>query len=69
MAARDRYKYHVRCPNCGEDGVFHISEDDHPYMRKPHRSVDQIEGEFTATVKDGVDVTATCKTCGAVFTA
>jgi len=67
MAARDRYKYDVQCPNCKQQGVFHVSEDDHPYMRNPHRTVDQIEGEFTASVKGGVDVTATCKKCGTSF--
>lgn len=63
MAARDRYSYDVTCPKCGQVGTFHVSEDDHPYMKNPHRTVDEIEGNFTATVKDGVEVTAFCANC------
>ena len=69
MSARDRYKYNVQCPSCGQQGVFHASEDDHPYMTNPHRSIDSIEGAFSATVKDGVEVTATCGQCKASFSA
>lgn len=67
MAARDRYKYDVQCPKCEQQGVFHISEDDHPYMKNPHRTVDFIEGEFSASVDGGVKVTANCKQCGTRF--
>jgi hypothetical protein len=67
MAARDRYSYDVKCPKCGQAGVFHVSEDDHPYMKNPHRTVDKIDGGFTASVNDGVEVRAACIQCGTSF--
>jgi len=67
MAARDRYSYDVRCPQCGQPGVFHVSEEDHPYMNNPHRSVDKIEGDFSASVKSGVEVRAVCNACSSSF--
>lgn len=68
MAARDRYSYDVTCPKCGQSGVFHVSEDDHPYMRNLHRTVDKIDGDFSASVKGGAEVTAVCKMCNTSFT-
>jgi hypothetical protein len=68
MAARDRFTSGIECPKCGQKGVLHISEDDHPYMRNPHRAVDKIEGEFKASVTGGVDVSITCTKCNANFT-
>lgn len=67
MAARDRYSYDIKCPKCGQNGVFHVSEDDHPYMKNPHRTVDKIVGNFSASVQGGVDVNATCKDCNTEF--
>ncbi len=67
MAARDRYSYEVKCPNCGQEGTFHVSEDDYPFMRGPDRTVDHIVGDFTATVSNGVTVNAVCKKCGTAF--
>lgn len=67
MAARDRYSYNVKCPQCGQLGVFHVSEDDHPYMKNPHKSVDEIDGDFSASVDRGIEVTATCKQCNTTF--
>lgn len=67
MAARDRFTSGIECPNCGQKGVLHMSEDDHPYMRNPHREVDKIEGEFTTSVSKGVDVAVTCTKCNANF--
>lgn len=67
MAARDRYSYSVQCPNCKQQGVFHVSEDDHPYMTNPYREIDRIEGEFDASVEGGVTVKAVCRKCGTSF--
>jgi phage FluMu protein Com len=67
MAARDRYSYEVKCPQCGQIGVFHVSEDDHPYMRNPHRAVDKIDGDFTASVNDGIEIRAVCSQCNSAF--
>lgn len=67
MAARDRYTYEVVCPQCGQKGRFHVSEDDHPYMRNPHRKVDDVEGQFSASVNRGVHVQATCLQCRHAF--
>lgn len=63
MAARDRFTWDVTCQSCGNKGVLHISEDDHPYMKNPHRAVDSIEGEFAADVDRDNKVHVTCK-CG-----
>jgi hypothetical protein len=67
VAARDRYSYDVTCPTCGQTGVFHVSEDDHPYIKNPHRTVDKIDGDFSASVSQGVEVVAVCMACNASF--
>lgn len=69
MSARDRYSYKVKCAECGEEGKFHVSEDDYPFMRNPHRTVDSIEGNFSASVERGVEVNAKCLGCGNTFRA
>ena len=63
MAARDRYTSELSCPNCGNKGVLHISEDDYPFMKNLHRSVDSVEGDFVADVDRDNKVHVTCK-CG-----
>ncbi len=68
MAARDRYKVDVMCPACGNTGVLHLSEDDHPYMRKLHREADAITGSFTASMLNDADVQITCNECSHSFT-
>jgi hypothetical protein len=68
MAARDRYTSNIECLNCGQKGRLYMSEDDHPYMRNPHREVDKVEGEFIATVSEGVDVKVICSKCNTEFT-
>ena len=68
MAARDRFTYEIECTKCGQKGVLHISEDDHPYMRNPHRAIDKIEGEFKTTLTGGIDVSITCGKCNNNFT-
>ena len=67
MAARDRFTSEVVCPQCGQEGVLHLSEEDHGYTRGHHREVDRIEGEFQASMIDGVKVSLVCKKCGAKF--
>ena len=67
MAARDRYSYEVICPSCNQIGKLHVSEDDHPYMTSPDRTVDKIEGEFSANVKDGIEITNQCLKCKTIF--
>lgn len=69
MAARDKYSYGVKCPQCGQVGVFYVSEDDYPFMTSPRRSVDKIDGHFSATVQCGVDVIALCTICKTTFDA
>jgi ssDNA-binding Zn-finger/Zn-ribbon topoisomerase 1 len=63
MAARDRFTEAVTCPKCKQAGVLHISEDDYPFS-PPHRSVDEIKGNFTAAVLHGVRMRLTCGACG-----
>ena len=48
MASRDRYAWEVSCDKCGNKGVLHISEDDYPFMKNPHRAVDRVDGDFVA---------------------
>ena len=67
MAARESYSYEVSCPNCGQKGRFHVSEEDHPYIRNLHRTVDEIEGNFSASVEGGQKVHAKCIDCNATF--
>lgn len=67
MAARDRYTREIECPNCHEKGTLHISEDDHPYMKKPHRDVDQVVGQFSAKMHDELKIAVQCKACGNEF--
>ena len=67
MAARDRYKSDVKCPNCGEQGTLHISEDDHLYMKKLHRAIDKVEGKFEAVMINDADANITCSVCGHQF--
>lgn len=67
MAARDRYKREIECPKCNEKGVLHISEDDYPFMKKLHRAVDGVDGDFSAAMQGEFDVKVTCKACGHEF--
>ena len=67
MAARDRFTSKVICPKCGQEGVLHISEDDHPYMRSPNREIDGIDGEFRASVREGIEVSVVCVKCESSF--
>lgn len=62
MGSRDRFTETVICPKCTQAGVLHISEDDYPFS-PPHRSVDQIDGNFTATVLHGVRMRLKCGKC------
>jgi predicted nucleic-acid-binding Zn-ribbon protein len=64
MAARDRYKRNIKCEKCNAEGVLHISEDDYPFMRNLNRSVDETDGNFSATMQDKHDIQITCKSCG-----
>lgn len=67
MAARDRYTSKIKCPKCAEEGVLHISEDDYPFMKKLHRAVDKVEGNFNAAMHGEFEIKITCKACGEGF--
>jgi Zn ribbon nucleic-acid-binding protein len=67
MAARDRFTSEIICPFCNQKGVLHLSEEDHPYMRSPDRTVDKIIGNFHTSVSNGVQVSITCKECNTKF--
>ena len=65
MATRDRYSWRLRCESCGRTGEVHVSEDDHPYMRKPNRTVDSISEGFTVisvrqTLMDETNIQCHC---------
>lgn len=63
MGTRDRFTEKVACPKCKQAGILHISEEDYRYS-PPNRSVDQVEGDFTATVLSGVRMRLKCGKCG-----
>lgn len=67
MAARDHYTTNITCPDCQQKGTLYLSEDDHPYMKNPHRAVDEIDGDFDAVVKDGTKVVLRCNKCNSSF--
>lgn len=67
MAARDRYQRQIECPECNAKGVLHLSEDDYPFMKKLHRAVDEVEGDFTASMSGEVDIELRCNACGHEF--
>lgn len=67
MAARDRYTREIECPNCKEKGELYISEDDYPFMRNLHRSVDGTDGGFNAHMHDEYKIAVSYITCGEKF--
>ena len=67
MAARNRYTSDIECTNCGQKGVLHISEDDHPYMTSLFREIDKVDGEFQAKLTAGVDISIICSKCNYNF--
>lgn len=67
MAAKDHFSWNIECPKCSQKGELDLSEDDYPFMRNPHRTIDRIHGNFQATCNDGVIVSITCNGCGAQF--
>lgn len=67
MASRDRYTTKIKCPKCSGEGFLHISEDDYPFMKKLHRAVDKIEGDFTAAMHGESEIEILCKSCGESF--
>ena len=64
MAARDKYEVKIKCEDCGETGVIGISEDDYPFMKKLHREVDYVNGNFSSKMKDDFEVSSVCQKCG-----
>lgn len=64
MAAKDRYTKGIECPQCQAKGVLHLSENDYPFMRKLGRTLDAIDGAFTAELEDEVKVVLKCGSCG-----
>ena len=51
MAARDRFDWELVCPKCAAKGRVHVSEDDYPFMRDPHFTVDEISPGFSVKKK------------------
>jgi ribosomal protein S27E len=67
MAARDRYTRKIKCPKCAAEGVLHISEDDYPFMKKLHRDIDKVEGNFNASMQGEFEIEISCKSCGEIY--
>lgn len=63
MAARDRYDIKFQCKECGETGTINISEDDYPFMKNPHREVDNTIGNISASMRGDFEVIVTCGNC------
>lgn len=69
MAARDRYDVNITCPKCGQKGVLHVSENDYPFMRRLDKTVDSVDGNFTAKITGESAVGLTCDNCDEKFIA
>lgn len=63
MSTRDRYTRNIKCPDCGEEGVLHLSENDYPFMKNIDLQIDKIDGKFTANLKDETDISVSCMKC------
>jgi hypothetical protein len=63
MGTRDRFTSKVTCPKCEREGVLHISEEDYRFS-PPDRSIDKIDGNFSATILRGVRMRLKCGNCG-----
>jgi len=68
MAAKDRYTKAIECPQCKAQGVLHLSENDYPFMRKIGRTLDGIDGDFSAELEDEVKIALKCGSCGSSTT-
>jgi hypothetical protein len=68
MAARDRYTISLRCPKCGKAGEANASEDDYPFMRKLHFSIDGVSDGFALTKlgENALTTEISCIECGEV---
>ena len=66
MSARERYSFEIECPKCSHKGTVHVSEDDHPYMTKLHRKIDEVKGEFLVQM-DKAGYAITCTKCQTAF--
>lgn len=70
MAARDRYPITVKCPKCGRSGEGEASEDDHPWMRHPGFSIDELPDGFLVVEHSNYRAKTRIKCeCGEVFPA
>ena len=69
MAARDRFDIALKCPNCGNEGVARVSEDDYPFMRSPDFRIDSLPSGFieTKSAERRQDTEVMCFTCKTRF--
>jgi predicted RNA-binding Zn-ribbon protein involved in translation (DUF1610 family) len=67
MASRDHFYYDFICPQCGENGRIHWSENDYPFMKHHDRRLEKLEGNFSGSMLDEKDALITCKSCGNKF--
>lgn len=51
MAAGDKFKVEIACPQCVRNGQLNVSENDYPFMRKPNRRIDRIHGDFRSALR------------------
>ena len=64
MSSKDKYTIKIKCPNCKGEGRLFISENDYPFMKKLNRKVEDVKGNFTASMASEESIKVVCNTCG-----
>ena len=65
--SREHYDIKIKCPNCGQEGEFRVSENDYAFMRKLDRDVTCISGDFETSMINDTKTKIKCKKCGHIF--
>lgn len=68
MAARDRFEFEITCKKCKSSGIVKASEEDHPWMRSPDFTVDDLPDGWSveAHAEFRRDTKVKCR-CGAIM--
>jgi len=69
MAARDRWRLDLECPDCGNVGSADVSEGDYPFLQDPAFSVDKLHGTFSVERlgQTALETSFRCDRCGKVL--
>lgn len=60
MAARDRFKHHQSCEQCGAQAIVSYSEEGYGWLGEDLR-IDGVEGNFIARLLDKAEIAASSK--------